>query len=298
MNEFTDFKSGFISIIGRPNVGKSSLLNLLVGDKIAAVSPKPNTTRNRILGIKTLENAQFVFIDTPGIRKARGKLEKAMVQAANAALHEADVLLVMIEVDKPFGPGDRFIIENLSKPSILLINKIDTVKKSKILEIINTSQRYSDKLLEVIPISVIEADGIDELIQTIIKYLPQGTRYFPDDMITDQSERFLVSEIIREKIFILLEKEIPYRTAVVIEEFNEAAGKRLLEIFATVYVERRSHKGIIIGSKGKMLKEIGTMARKDIEKAFGIKVFLEIWVKVKERWSDRENLVKDFGYGI
>lgn len=298
MNEFTDFKSGFISIIGRPNVGKSSLLNLLVGDRIAAVSPKPNTTRNRILGIKTQENAQFVFIDTPGIRKARGKLEKAMVQAANAALHEADVLLVMIEVDKPFGPGDRFIIENLSKPSILLINKIDTVKKSKILEIINTSQRYSDKLLEVIPISVIEADGIDELIQTIIKYLPQGTRYFPDDMITDQSERFLVSEIIREKIFILLEKEIPYRTAVVIEEFNEAAGKRLLEIFATVYVERRSHKGIIIGSKGKMLKEIGTMARKDIEKAFGIKVFLEIWVKVKERWSDRENLVKDFGYGI
>jgi len=298
MNEFTDFKSGFISIIGRPNVGKSSLLNLLVGDKIAAVSPKPNTTRNRILGIKTQENAQFVFIDTPGIRKARGKLEKAMVQAANAALHEADVLLVMIEVDKPFGPGDRFIIENLSKPSILLINKIDTVKKSKILEIINTSQRYSDKLLEVIPISVIEADGIDELIQTIIKYLPQGTRYFPDDMITDQSERFLVSEIIREKIFILLEKEIPYKTAVVIEEFNEAAGKRLLEIFATVYVERRSHKGIIIGSKGKMLKEIGTMARKDIEKAFGIKVFLEIWVKVKERWSDRENLVKDFGYGI
>ncbi len=298
MNEFTDFKSGFISIIGRPNVGKSSLLNLLVGERIAAVSPKPNTTRNRILGIKTQENAQFVFIDTPGIRKARGKLEKAMVQAANAALHEADVLLVMIEVDKPFGPGDRFIIENLSKPSILLINKIDTVKKSKILEIINTSQRYSDKLLEVIPISVIEADGIDELIQTIIKYLPQGTRYFPDDMITDQSERFLVSEIIREKIFILLEKEIPYKTAVVIEEFNEAAGKRLLEIFATVYVERRSHKGIIIGSKGKMLKEIGTMARKDIEKAFGIKVFLEIWVKVKERWSDRENLVKDFGYGI
>ena len=270
----------------------------MVGDKIAAVSPKPNTTRNRILGIKTQENAQFVFIDTPGIRKARGKLEKAMVQAANAALHEADVLLVMIEVDKPFGPGDRFIIENLSKPSILLINKIDTVKKSKILEIINTSQRYSDKLLEVIPISVIEADGIDELIQTIIKYLPQGTRYFPDDMITDQSERFLVSEIIREKIFILLEKEIPYKTAVVIEEFNEAAGKRLLEIFAIVYVERRSHKGIIIGSKGKMLKEIGTMARKDIEKAFGIKVFLEIWVKVKERWSDRENLVKDFGYGI
>ncbi|MEE9215359.1 MAG: GTPase Era [Thermodesulfobacteriota bacterium] len=298
MNGFTDFKSGFISIIGRPNVGKSSLLNLLVGDRISAVSPKPNTTRNRILGIKTQENAQFVFIDTPGIRKARGKLEKAMVQAANAALHEADVLLVMIEVDKPFGPGDRFIIENLSKPSILLINKIDTVKKSKILEIINTSQRYSDKLLEVIPISVIEADGIDELIQTIIKYLPQGTRYFPDDMITDQSERFLVSEIIREKIFILLEKEIPYKTAVVIEEFNEAAGKRLLEIFATVYVERRSHKGIIIGSKGKMLKEIGTMARKDIEKAFGIKVFLEIWVKVKERWSDRENLVKDFGYGI
>ncbi len=298
MNGFTDFKSGFISIIGRPNVGKSSLLNLLVGDRISAVSPKPNTTRNRILGIKTQENAQFVFIDTPGIRKARGKLEKAMVQAANAALHEADVLLVMIEVDKPFGPGDRFIIENLSKPSILLINKIDTVKKSKILEIINTSQRYSDKLLEVIPISVIEADGIDELIQTIIKYLPQGTRYFPDDMITDQSERFLVSEIIREKIFILLEKEIPYKTAVVIEEFNEAAGKRLLEIFAIVYVERRSHKGIIIGSKGKMLKEIGTMARKDIEKAFGIKVFLEIWVKVKERWSDRENLVKDFGYGI
>lgn len=291
------FRSGFITVIGRPNVGKSTLINAVTGMKIAAVSDKPNTTRNRILGIKTLPGAQLVFIDTPGIHKARGKLGKAMVHTAMSAIDEADVIMMMIEVKDPFGKGDRFIIENLPKPAILVINKIDTVKKGDILGIIDESRRFEGKFLEVIPISARNADGIGDLLDTVVKYLPDGPQYFPDDMVTDQPERFLAAEFIREKIFQLTKQEIPYKTAVVIEEFKDVPEKNLVSISALIYVERPNHKGIIIGKKGEMLKTIGSQAREDIERVLGTKVFLELWVKVSERWTDRENLIKDYGYG-
>jgi len=291
------FRSGFITVIGRPNVGKSTLINAVTGMKIAAVSDKPNTTRNRILGIKTLPGAQLVFIDTPGIHKARGKLGKAMVHTAMSAIEEADVIMMMIEVKDPFGKGDRFIIENLPKPAILVINKIDTVKKGGILGIIDESRRFEGKFLEVIPISARNADGIGDLLDTVVKYLPEGPQYFPDDMVTDQPERFLAAEFIREKIFQLTREEIPYKTAVVIEEFKDVPEKELVRISALIYVERVNHKGIIIGKKGEMLKTIGSQAREDIERVLGTKVFLELWVKVSERWTDRENLIRDYGYG-
>ncbi len=297
MEEEKSFRSGFIAVVGRPNVGKSTLINAVTGMKIAAVSDKPNTTRNRILGIRTLPGAQLVFIDTPGIHKARGKLGKAMVHTALSAIEEADVILMMIEVREPFGKGDRFIIENLPKPAILIINKIDTVKKGEILRIIDESRRFEGKFLDVIPISARNADGISELLDTIVGYLPEGPKYFPEDAVTDQPERFLAAEFIREKIFQLTREEIPYKTAVVIEEFEDVPEKGLVRISAVIYVERMNHKGIIIGKKGEMLKTIGSLAREDIEKVLGAKVFLELWVKVSEKWTERENLIKDFGYG-
>ncbi len=297
MNENTNFRSGFITVIGRPNVGKSTLINALVGEKIAAVSDKPNTTRNRILGIRTLPNAQLVFLDTPGIHKPRGPLGKAMVHTAMSAVQEADVIVMMIEVKEPFGRGDSFIIESLPKPSILVVNKIDTIKKNELLPILQGSNEFEGKFKEIIPISALNADGTQELLDAIVKYLPEGPKYFPEDMITDQPERFIAAEFIREKIFTLTQQEIPYQTAVAIEEFEEIPEKNLIKISAVIYVERANHKGILIGKKGEMLKEIGTLARADIEKILGTKVFLELWVKVKDKWTHRENLIREFGYG-
>jgi len=297
MNSNNPFKSGFITVVGRPNVGKSTLINALVGEKIAAVSEKPNTTRNRILGIRTLADAQLIFLDTPGIHKARGNLGKAMVHTAMSAVQEADVILMMVEVKDAFGRGDSFIIESLPKPAILVINKIDKIKKGNILEIIERSKGFGEKLKEVVPISALNSDGTDQLLSIIKDYLPEGPRYFPEDMITDQPERFIAAEFIREKIFTLTQQEIPYQTAVVIEEFEEVPEKNLVNISAVIYVERINHKGIIIGKKGAMLKEIGSLARADIERILGTKVYLELWVKVKERWSQRDNLIREFGYG-
>ena len=297
MSENEKYYSGFISVIGRPNVGKSTLINCLVGEKVSAVSDKPNTTRNRILGIRNLPNAQLVFLDTPGIHKARGTLGKAMVNTAMAAVQEADVIVAMVEVNDPFGKGDRFIIESLPKPAILAINKIDQVKKSAILGIIASARQFGDKLSEIIPVSALNADGMDDLLGTILKYMPEGPRYFPEEMFTDQPERFLVAELIREKIFKLTHKEIPYKTAVVIEDFKEDTEKNLIRISAVIYVQRNNHKGIIIGKKGALLKEVGTQARADIERILGTKVFLELWVKVREKWSERESLISEFGYG-
>ncbi len=277
-------------------MGKSTLLNALVGEKLSAVSPKPNTTRNRITGIKTTKSSQIVFLDTPGIYKSKNLLGKTMVRTARDTLAEGDLVIFMIEVSDPFGPGDRFILKNLSKPVVLVINKIDTVKKSKLLTIINQAARYEDKFLEIIPISAETHDGVDILENTIVKYLPEGPKYFPDDMITDQPERFLVAELIREKIFILTHEEIPYRTAVAIEDYYEDETKGLLNIHAVIYVERKNHKGIVIGKRGALLKEIGTLARKEIEGILGIKVYLELWVKVMDKWTDRSNLIREFGY--
>ncbi|MER3446993.1 MAG: GTPase Era [Candidatus Dadabacteria bacterium] len=291
------FCSGFISIIGRPNVGKSTLLNAIVGEKIAAVSEKPNTTRNRIVGVKNLPDAQLIFLDTPGIHKAKGELGKVMVETAMSAIGEADVILMMIEVKEPFGRGDRFIIDSLTKPAILVINKIDTVRKSEILEIISESQKFEGKFIEVIPISALRADGINDLLSTIKNYLPEGPRYFPNDMITDRPERFLIAEIIREIIFNLTREEIPYKTAVIVEELQDVSEKNLVRVSAIIYVERDTHKRIIIGEGGEMLKQIGTLARIDIERILGAKVYLQLWVKVKERWTENTNLVREFGYG-
>lgn len=297
MSENAEFRSGFITVIGRPNVGKSTLINELVGEKISAVSDKPNTTRNRILGIRTLPNAQLIFLDTPGIHKPQGTLSKAMVNTALGAVQEADVIVMMVEVKEPFGRGDSYIIKNLSKQAVLVINKIDTIKKNEILPILEASNEFEGKFKDIIPISAVNADGTQELIDTIIKYLPEGPKYFPEDMITDQPERFIVAEFIREKIFTLTQQEIPYHTAVVIEEFTEMPEKHIIKISALIYVERANHKGILIGKKGEMLKEIGSLARADIEKILGTKIFLELWVKVKDKWTDRENLIKEFGYG-
>jgi GTP-binding protein Era len=297
MSNEDKFRSGFISLIGRPNVGKSTLINALVGEKIAAVSEKPSTTRNKILGIRNTTTAQMIFLDTPGIHKARGRLGKAMVQTAVAAEQEADVILMMIEVDSPFGRGDRFIVENLPKPAILVINKIDKIKKGQILNIIQKSKDFEDKFTDVIPISAKNSDGTQELVSLIEGYLPEGPKYFPKDMYTDQPERFLAAELIREKIFQLTHKEIPYSTAVLIEEFEDVPEKKLVRISAVIYVERKNHKGIIIGKQGEMLKEIGSQARADIERILGTKVFLELWVKVSDKWTDRENLIREFGYG-
>ena len=297
MSNEDKFRSGFISLIGRPNVGKSTLINALVGEKIAAVSEKPSTTRNKILGIRNTPTAQMIFLDTPGIHKARGRLGKAMVQTAVAAEQEADVILMMIEVDSPFGKGDRFIVENLPKPAILVINKIDKIKKGQILNIIQKSNEFEGKFTDVIPISAKNSDGTQELVSLIEGYLPEGPKYFPEDMYTDQPERFLAAELIREKIFQLTHKEIPYSTAVTIEEFEDVPEKKLVRISAVIYVERKNHKGIIIGKQGEMLKEIGSQARADIERILGTKVFLELWVKVSDKWTDRENLIREFGYG-
>ncbi len=296
MNESENFKSGYVSIVGRPNVGKSTFLNSVLGMKIAAVSNKPNTTRNKIQGIKNLDNAQIIFLDTPGMTQGKGVIGRSMVNVAMSSMYESDILLMVVDVKDAFTISDRKIIESSDKPMILLINKIDAFKKSRILKVIAQAQDYSDKFLEIIPVSALNSDGFDIVFETISSNLPFGPKYFSEDVITDQSERFIASEIIREKIFELTHEEIPYRAAVVIDEFEENPEKPIINISATVYVERPNQKGIIIGNKGSLMKEIGTLARKDIEELLGVKVFLEIWVKVKENWTSKEHLIKDFGY--
>ena len=294
MQEEKNFKSGFISIIGRPNVGKSTLLNALLGEKIAIISDKPQTTRNRILGIVTKPGIQMVFIDTPGIHKPMHRMNEVMVKTALATYNEVDVILMLVEATEQPGGGDKFIIESLSKvktPVFLLINKIDLVEKEALLPLM---QEYSKlyNFAEIIPLSALQKD-LGSLIETILMRLPAGPKYFPDDQLTDQPERFIVSELIREKIFELTKEEIPYSTAVVIEEMKEQPD--ITRITAVIYVERDSQKGILIGKGGAMLKQIGTLARQDAEKLLGTKIFLQIWVKVKKGWREDEKMLKNIG---
>jgi GTP-binding protein Era len=294
MDDEKNFKSGFISIIGRPNVGKSTLLNALLGEKIAIISDKPQTTRNKILGIVNQPGAQMVFMDTPGIHKPMHKMNEVMVKTALATYNEVDVILMLVEATEQPGGGDKFIIETLSQiktPVILLINKVDLVKKDALLPLM---QEYSKlyHFAEIIPLSALKND-LGGLIETILKRLPQGPKYFPDDQLTDQPERFIVSELIREKIFELTKEEIPYSTAVVIEEMKEEPD--ITRITAVIYVERDSQKGILIGKGGGMLKKIGTLARLDAEKLLGTKIFLQIWVKVKKGWREDEHMLKNIG---
>jgi GTP-binding protein Era len=291
-------KSGFVSLIGRPNVGKSTLLNLLLGEKVAIISAKPQTTRNRILGIKNLAGGQIIFLDTPGIHRSATKLNQAMVKAALATLQEVDVVCFLVEADRPDNEENDLILENLrktEKPVILAINKIDLVPRDGLLPVM---ERYSQlhRFEQIIPISALLDEGVNILAEEVFKILPEGPRFFPEDMVTDLSERFLAGELIREKVFQLTQEEIPYATAVVVEEFKERAEKGLIVIRATIQVERESQKGILIGKKGRMLKEIGRLAREGIEALLGAKVFLELWVKVERNWRDDPVALRRLGF--
>lgn len=291
-----NYRSGYVSIIGCPNVGKSTLLNSILGEKVAIVTSKPQTTRNRIIGIKTLSDAQIIFIDTPGIHKPKHKLGEKMVKTAVDSFKEVDLILFMVEPIEP-KKGEMEIINLLKKiniPVFLLINKIDTVKKPNLLILIeHFSKLYPFK--EIIPISALKFDGIDLLLQKIYDYLPFGPKYYPDDLLTDQLERFMVSEIIREKIMNLTEEEIPHSVAVEVSEWKERENG-LITIRCNIYVEREGQKAIIIGKKGTMLKSIGSSARIDIERLLNTKVFLELWVKVKRNWRNDNQLLKELGY--
>ncbi len=294
MTDEQQFKSGFIAIIGRPNVGKSTLLNHLLGEKIAIISDKPQTTRNRILGIVNPGGAQLVFIDTPGIHKPLHKMNEYMVNAALATYNEVDVILMLVEATTPPGAGDKFIIETLSKvttPVFLLINKVDLVKKDALLPLIEEYNKLYN-FAEIIPTSALSGD-VGELLDVIIKRLSKGPKYFPEDQLTDQPERFIVSELIREKIFAFTKEEIPYSSAVVIEDMKEEP--EITRINAVIYVERDSQKGILIGKGGAMLKRIGTLARQDAEKLLGTKIFLQLWVKVKKDWREDDRMLRDLG---
>jgi GTP-binding protein Era len=290
------FRSGYVSLVGRPNVGKSTLLNTILGEKVAIVTPKPQTTRNRINGIKTLPHAQIIFIDTPGIHKPRQRLGEVMNRAAFEALEEVDIVLFMVEPEAPRS-GDLFVIERIKlvdKPVFLLINKLDTVKKNEILPVIDAySKLYPFK--EIIPLSALKTNGIDVLLETVVKYIPEGPKLYPDDIVTDQVERFMAEEIIREKIMETTQEEVPYSSAVEIEQW-QVRDDGVVFIQANIYIERDGQKGIIIGNKGARLKSIGTKARQDIEGLLGTRVFLELWVKIKKDWRSDERALRELGF--
>ncbi len=290
-------KSAMITIAGRPNVGKSTLLNALVGEKIAIVSNKPQTTRNRISAILNRGDTQFVFLDTPGFHKPRTKLGDYMVGVVNESVSDVDAVILIVEPIAGAGKQEQALIAQLHKqnaPALLVINKIDTVEKDTLLEVIASYQDLYP-FDACIPISAKRRDGLQELLQELDRYAVPGPQLFPDDMITDQPERQIVAEIIREKMLWNLEREIPHGTAVEITKFSER-DDGVIEIDATIYCEKASHKGIIIGKQGAMLKKISTMARHDCERFLGAKIYLQTWVKVKENWRDNPNLIRNFGY--
>ena len=298
MEQNQKHKSGFIAVIGRPNVGKSTLINTLIGQKIAIMSDKPQTTRNRILCILTEPDAQIVFLDTPGIHKPKHKLGEYMVKAAEGTLKEVDAIFFVVDATEKMGPGERYILERLQatrKPVILVVNKLDLIERERALPIIShyTSQ-YS--FAGVVPISAKEKMNLDSLLAEVKKYLPEGPQYYPEDMITDQPERLIVAELVREKALQLTRDEIPHAIAVDVDEMTTRSNDDVY-IRATIYVERDSQKGIIIGAKGTMLKKIGAMAREDIQNLLGSKVFLDLWVKVKKDWSNRDGVLHNFGFG-
>lgn len=292
------FKSGFAAIVGRPNVGKSTLLNRVLGQKIAIMSDKAQTTRNKIHGIYTNEDEQVIFIDTPGIHKPKHRLGEVMTSMALDTLNEVDLVLFLIDAEQGYGRGDQFIIDflkNTESPVFLVINKIDKVHPDDLLPLID---RYRSlyKFAEVIPLSALQGQNVNALLEQIRDYLPEGPKYYPEDQITDHPERFIITELIREKILQLTRDEVPHSIAVVIDQMKTDETRKKSEIQATIMVERPSQKGIIIGKSGSMLKQIGTLARKEIEALLGDKVFLELWVKVDKNWRDKEEELKNFGY--
>ncbi len=290
-------KTAMITIAGRPNVGKSTLTNYLVGEKIAIVSNKPQTTRNRICGVLTREDTQFVFVDTPGYHKARTKLGDYMVNVARESISDVDLTILVVEPIASIGPQEEGLLERIKGsncPAVLAINKIDTVEKEKLLEVIDVYSKAAD-FVAIIPICAKNGDGVDALLELCGKYAVESPFLFPEDITTDQPERQVMAEIIREKLLWCLDREIPHGTAVEITTFSER-DNGIIDIDATIYCEKASHKGIIIGKQGAMLKKISTMARNDCERFMGTKVFLTTWVKVKENWRDSDFLVRNFGY--
>lgn len=292
------FKSGFVALIGRPNVGKSTLMNLLIGQKIAITSNKPQTTRNRIQTVYTEERGQIIFLDTPGIHKAKNKLGEYMVNVAERTLEEVDVVLWLVEPTDYIGAGEQMIAEKLKKcntPVVLVMNKIDTVKKEELLKFISA---YKDLLdfAEIVPVSALKAQNTDSLLKVLFSYLPEGPMYYDEDTVTDQPERQIVAEIIREKALRLLNDEIPHGIAVEIDRMKDRPGGEMTDIEATIVCERDSHKGIIIGKQGSMLKKIGTQARLSMENLLDRRVNLKLWVKIRKDWRDNDIMIKNFGY--
>ena len=293
-----NFKSGFVTLIGRPNVGKSTLMNKLIGQKIAITSNKPQTTRNRIQTVYTCEEGQIVFVDTPGIHKAKTKLGEYMVNVAEQTLKEVDVVLWLVEPTDFIGAGERHIaeqLENVKTPVILVINKVDTVKKEEILGFIDNYRKIYD-FAEIVPVSALKGTNTDDLISTIFKYLSEGPMFYDEDTVTDQPMRQIVAELIREKALKCLSDEIPHGIAVYIDQMKERKSGDIIDIDATIVCERDSHKGIIIGKQGVMLKKIGSAARYEIERMMEIKVNLKLWVKVRKEWRDSDMQLKNFGY--
>lgn len=293
-----DFKSGFAAIIGRPNVGKSTLMNHLIGQKIAITSRKPQTTRNRIQTVYTDEQGQIVFLDTPGIHKAKNKLGEYMVNVAQRTFKDADVILWLVEASTYVGAGERHIAEQLKTcklPVILVINKVDTVKKEEVPSFIQAYRNLYD-FAEIVPVSALRSQNLDTLLECIFKYLPYGPQFYDEDTVTDQPQRQIVAEMIREKTLRTLDEEIPHGIAVTIDRMKERPDGKIVDIDATIICERDSHKGIIIGKQGAMLKKIGSAARYEIENMLEQKVNLKVWVKVKKDWRDSDYLIKNFGY--
>ena len=294
-----DYKSGFVTLIGRPNVGKSTLMNCLIGQKIAITSNKPQTTRNRIQTVYTdMERGQIVFLDTPGIHQAKNKLGEYMVNVAEHTLGEVDVILWLVEASNFIGAGEQHIIKQLKKtktPVILVINKVDTVERDKVLEFIDTYRKVYD-FAEIVPASALRGQNTDTVLDMIFKYLPYGPMFYDEDTITDQPERAIVSEIIREKALHALDDEIPHGIAVYVDRMKERKNQNIIDIDATIVCERDSHKGIVIGKGGAMLKKIGSNARYEIERLLDAKVNLKLWVKVKKDWRDSDSMIRNFGY--
>jgi GTP-binding protein Era len=292
-----EYKSGYVALIGRPNVGKSTLMNTLIGQKIAITSNKPQTTRNRIQTVYTDERGQIIFIDTPGVHKAKNRLGDYMVKVAEGTLKDVDLVLWLVEPSTHIGKGDQIILEKLKeidKPVFLLINKLDTIPKAEVLPVMDTYRKLMD-FAEIIPVSALKRYNMDDLLATIFKYLKPGPQYYDEDTVTDQPMRQIVAELIREKALYSLQEEIPHGIAVLIDSMKKR-NNRIWDISATIVCEKESHKGIIIGKDGDMLKKIGSAARYEIEDQLGAKVNLELWVKVRSQWRDNEKLLRSFGY--
>lgn len=293
------YKSGFISIIGRPNVGKSTFLNRVIGQKIAIMSDKPQTTRNKVQGVLTTDDSQMIFIDTPGIHKPKHKLGDFMLKVSKNTLREVDVIMFMVNAEQKLGKGDEFILEMLAgnpTPVFLVINKIDAIHPDELMGIIESYKERYD-FAEIVPISALQGNNVENLLVTLAKYLPEGPQYYPADQVTDHPERFIISELIREKVLHLTREEIPHSIAVVIDKIRrDEENEDKIHVAATIIVERDSQKGIVIGKRGALLKEVGTRARKDIEMLLGSKVYLELWVKVQKDWRNKSTHLRDFGF--